>query len=825
MKTQFLLSLMIFPVLLFSQGNWGGGGNKGPKIVGNISGTLLDETNKAPVEYATIALSKKDSDKIINSAMTDDKGDFKMTDVKPGEYKITASFIGYSDLVVQEVVTTLKKPDFKVGDIMIKQDNVVLDEVEVTSKRALIENKIDKIVYNAEDDNTNAGGSAEDVMRKVPMVSVDLEGNVSLRGSRNIRVLINGKPSTMFATNVADAMKMIPSDEIKNVEVITNPSAKYDGEGTAGIINIITKKKKIDGFSGTLRSSIGTRQNNLNLSLNLNKGRFGFNAGGYTYFSWPQDAEFEFLRENFLPGGQKTIYAQSGITNTQRIGGQGRFGAFYDFNAYTSLNTSFSLRGFTNSSEGITNSSFTDESGTIPNFAFDRFNDQNSLFGGYNWATDLTRKFENPDQELTFAVQLDGNTNDRDNITRQTTEAGILAFDENTINDGDNLEITLQVDYTHPFSKKVKLEIGAKTVLRDIDSQYDYDLLDPDLNVYNRDLERSNLFGYDQDVYAGYASFNFTLNDKTSIIAGARYEATEIAGEFERDFDPFSNSYNNFLPNVILSRKLGNFSTIKFAYSQRIQRPSLFYINPYVADQDRLNISFGNPELDPELSNLYELSYNTFVKGISINASVYYRNTDDAIESLLRVEDGISKTSFANLGTRNTVGVNLFTSFSPIKIWTIRAGINVWNFDIQSDNPEFAGLERNGFMYNGNVFSSLTLPKDWSIDMFTFFNSPRETAQGRNPAFSMLGMGIKKLIWKKKGSIGINIIEPFVRVKNFESELSGPDFYQYSNFGLPFQSFGINFSYSFGKLDFSQRKSKIKNNDMKEGGDAQNQGF
>ena len=192
---------------------------------------------------------------------------------------------------------------------------------------------------------------------------------------------------------------------------------------------------------------------------------------------------------------------------------------------------------------------------------------------------------------------------------------------------------------------------------------------------------------------------------------------------------------------------------------------------------------------------------------------------------MLTVYNGISRTSFANLGTRNTVGVNLFTSFSPIKIWTIRAGINVWNFDIQSNNPDFAGLERNGFMYNGNVFSSLTLPKEWSIDMFTFFNSPRETAQGRNPAFSMLGMGIKKLIWKKKGSIGINIIEPFVRVKNFESELSGPDFYQRSNFGLPFQSFGINFSYSFGKLDFSQRKSKIRNNDMKEGGDAQNQGF
>ena len=825
MKTRFLLSLIFLPVFLMAQGNWGGGGNKGPKIVGNISGTLIDKNNNSAVEYATIALSKKDSDKIINSAMTNEKGLFKMTDIKPGEYTLTASFIGYTDLVVNEIVTTLKKPDFKVGKIMIAQDNVVLDEVEVTTKRALIENKVDKIVYNAEDDATNAGGSAEDVMRKVPMVSVDLEGNVSLRGSRNIRVLINGKPSTMFATNVADAMKMIPSDEIKNVEVITTPSAKYDGEGTAGIINIITKKKKIDGFSGTTRASIGTRQNNVSLSLNLNKGRFGFNMGGFTYLSWPQDAEVEFVRENFLSNGQKTVYDQSGITNSSRIGGQGRFGAFYDFNAYTSLNTSFSLRGFTNQSEGTMNATFLDESGTIPNFGFDRFNDQNALFGGYNWATDLTRKFENPDQELTFAVQLDGNANDRSNITRQTTEAGILAFDENTINDGDNLELTIQGDYVHPFSKKVKLEIGLKTVLRNIDSKYDYELFDQDLNSYYRDLERSNLFKYDQNVYSGYASLNLKLDDKTSIIAGGRYEATDIEGSFERDFSSFNNSYNNFLPNIIISRKIKNFSTIKLAYSQRIQRPSLFYINPYVADQDRLNVSFGNPELNPELSNLYEISYNTFVKGVSINASVYYRNTTDAIESLLSVENGISQTTFSNLGTRNTVGLNLFTSFSPIKIWTIRAGVNVWNFDIKSNNPDFAGLERNGFMYNGNVFSSFALPKDWSIDAFTFFNSPRQTAQGKNPAFSMFSIGIKKLIWKKKGSIGFNIVEPFVPIKDFESELRGPDFYQYSNFGLPFQSFGINFSYSFGKLDFSQRKSKIKNDDMKQGGDAQNQGF
>nr|HQU55769.1 carboxypeptidase regulatory-like domain-containing protein [Saprospiraceae bacterium] len=246
-----------------------GGRTQGPTITGKISGVLQDSTAQTMVEFATVSVLKAGSDKVVNGTVSEDGGVFKVIELALGKYDVQLSFIGYTTKTIKNIELTPDKPDVDLGTILMSSDQLMLDEVEVVGQAAIVENKVDRIVYNADKDPSTAGGDATDVLRKVPLLSVDMDGNVSLRGSSNLQILINGKPSGMFSSNVGDALRMIPSDQIKNVEVITTPGAKYDAEGTGGIINIITKKKTIDGFSGSLNGSLGNIQNNGGLNFNF----------------------------------------------------------------------------------------------------------------------------------------------------------------------------------------------------------------------------------------------------------------------------------------------------------------------------------------------------------------------------------------------------------------------------------------------------------------------------------------------------------------------------------------------------------------------------
>ena len=814
--------------LLFIAGNLHaqfvpGGRSSGPSIKGKITGSIIDSLTKSPVEFATIALRKSGTDKDINGTITEADGNFKIPELTLGKYDITISFIGYSTKTVSEIELTPSKPDADIGTINLSVDNVILDEVEVVGQAALVENKVDRIVYNAENDNTNRGGDATDVLQKVPLLSVDMDGNVSLRGSQNIQILVNGKPSGMFSTNVGDALKMFPADQIKSVEVITTPSAKYDAEGTGGIVNIITKKKNIDGFSGSVTTSVGNRQNNGNVSINLARGRFGLNGGGGFFYSVPQDAPTSFYREDFV-GDQVRRLEQTGITENSRLGFRGQAGAFYDINAFNSINTNINFRGFTFDRIGFNDAVYTDPTINLIQM-YTRNNEGITGRNGFDWNVDYTKKFETKDQELVFAFQLSGDNSDNNSLN--TTESMIteLLLDERTINDGKNREYTFQIDYTHPFSEKVKLEIGAKSVIRRITSDSRYLVFNFDANEYLNDATRSNLFNYDQDVYAGYTSFTLDLGKSYSLVAGARYEATSIFGEFDGGNNPFENAYDNLVPSIILSKKFKNFSTLKFSFVQRIQRPSLQFINPFVDISDNRNISFGNPSLAPERSNQFDIGYTTFVKGSVINTSVYYRNTSDAIERFLSVdEQGISQTTFRNLGVQENYGANIFTSLPITKKWTIRGSFDINYFTIESTIPEI-DISNDGIQYRIFGNTSLNLDKGYKIDAFGFFNAPRPSLQGTFPAFSIMGFGISKEIFKERGSIGIRLVEPFSKYKDFKTDLEGPTFVQESVFSIPFRSVGINFNYRFGKLDFraSNRRSKIQNDDLKEGGDMNGQ--
>lgn len=812
--------------LLFAQRPYPGQGGRpqaGPSVTGKITGTLLDSVSESGMAYASVALLGGRENKVLNGTLTDESGRFKLADIKTGAYTLRFTSLGYKAFEIS-VKTTPEKPDFDAGDIFISPTAVQLDAVEITGQASVIENKIDKIVYNADKDVTSVGGDAADVLRKVPLLSVDLEGNVSLRGSQNIRILVNGKPSGMFANNIADALKMIPAEEIKKVEVITTPTAKYDGEGSGGIINLITKKKQLEGISGSFNGAVGNLNNNGSLSLNAGIGRLSLTSNFSVRHSWPRESRSTLFRENFRDGVVINTLDQSGSGESFFNSLRGNAGAYYNFNAYNSLSSNFNIRGFNRGGDDITNVEFLDLDGMqTQNYVLNR--DDESLRSGYDWTTDYIRTFKKKGQEFSVGVQVNGDISKQDIDLTPTGDFPSDFRQEITENDGDNLEITAQVDYVHPIKKGVKLETGLKAIIRDIDSDYKYDTLFRAENRYIRDMTRSNVFDYDQDVYSAYASFSLDFGKKYSAIVGARYEHTSIAGNFNQGNGKFSSEYDNILPSIIISRKLKGFSNIKLSFNQRIQRPSLFFLNPFRNEADRRNVTVGNPELEPEITDQYELGYTTIIKGATISASIYYRNTRDIIENIASIdEEGTTTTTYLNAGENDSWGTNVFASFTIKKVWTVRGGINVFTYDASGViNGDL--VSRQAILWSGNLNTTLLLKKGFSLEAFGFLRSPRQTLQGSQVSFSIFSIGARKELFKKKGSIGIRVIEPWSKFKSFDGDFEQEGaFRQVTTRDILFRSYALSFSYRFGKLKSRapRKRSKIRNDDAKSGGDNNN---
>src|SRR5688572_26458804 len=338
-----ILIFFILPCLTNAQRPGNPGGDQ-PRITGSVSGRLIDTITRAPIEYAAVGLIDALTDKVVNGMITDEKGEFRISELRPGEYNLQISFMGYAARVIPGIRITLSKPDYAAGIIELTPESKLLEEIRISGEAALIESRPDKIIYNAERDITSAGGDASDVLRKVPLLTIDFDGNVSLRGSENVRILINGRPSGIFNASVADALKMMPADQIKSVEVITSPSAKYDGEGTAGIINIITKKKTIEGLAGSVELTGGTRSNRGNVNMNYGKGRLGLNASGGGHYSWPAEGTTTFRREEF-GNATPSLLTQDGFNTSSRLGYRFNAGAEYNINGFSTLTSSLSLRG------------------------------------------------------------------------------------------------------------------------------------------------------------------------------------------------------------------------------------------------------------------------------------------------------------------------------------------------------------------------------------------------------------------------------------------------------------------------------------------------
>lgn len=815
----FLL-LFVFPAAAQMPSFSGGGQSK--IYDGKISGRVLDASTGKPVEFATIALFELGSVKPLDGTVTDEKGQFRLKNIRKGMYSVGITFLGYSEYRKDSIEITDRKFSIDLEDIRLDPRATTLKEATVTGEKQLIENQIDKLVYNADKDITNKGGNAGDVLRKVPMVQVDLDGNIMLQGTQNVKVLINNKPSSLTAGSVADAMKMIPADEISKVEVITSPGAKYDAEGTGGIINIITKKSNIKGWSGMINAGAGTRSSNLFGNASFRKDRFGtaLSFGGFGYTG-----------KGDLTTTRTTVYStllQSGSNKNSGFGPFGQLTLDYDINSKTNLSASGKLRNFTFKSDGLTGNRISFDGIRF----FDLYsNDYNTKTGGmsYDANIDLKRTFHRKDQELTFSTQLTNSHRDTDYNISSLDSLMTENYRETSLNNSRNRELTFQADYVHPLTKKLILETGAKSIFRTVYSDYDYKVFDFPSDAYFTDAVRSNTFDYLQDVYAGYGQLSATVK-KFGIKTGVRYEHTRVHGSYSQgSASAFSNDYDNWVPSATVSYTQQSKYTLKLSYTQRIQRPGFTYLNPYVNQSDSLNISYGNPLLGPEKSHAFELGWNWFRNFGSINTTVYHRFTNNAIEGIRFVDtNDVYVSTYGNIGENYSTGMSIGINVMwQMKIF-LGSNFNMYYYKVKTENFS-QHMMNDGINYNISFYGSYKFTKRWGVQAFGNFNGPRYSVQGKSTSFFYYNLSARWELKNEKGGIGLgldNFASPYM---NFRNEYKGEGFTYVNNNKVTFFGVRISFDYRFGKMDFSgnqKKKRGIRNDDLKDnGGDGMDGGM
>ena len=812
-------------------------GSMAPKGTNKISGTVQDAANQQPVSFATVTLNDPGSGKALDGALADDKGKFTISNIGNGTYQVVITFIGYQTRTLNDV--RVNSSDVNLGEIKINTSTQTLKEVTIEAQRAMIEEKVDRTVYNAENDQTNRGGDATDVLRKVPMLSVDLDGNVSMRGSQNIKVLINNKPSTIAASSVADALKQIPADMIKSVEVITSPSARYDAEGSAGIINIVTKKNNLSGFSLNVDGSAGLRSSNLGLRGSYRKGKMGFSLGGFGRAQYNVKGDFNNQQTSIFTNTAGAVIRnfteQNSSTRNRNVFGRYTLGWDYDINKNNFLTASvmFGVRNGRQFQDFLSTQSYRN------NLLYsDILEDSETKDNSNNVDVSLnyTHTFAKPQQELNILTLFS-----RNNRTNDFVRDSLNLEDNNEIlrrlrndNTSFNQESTIQLDYQNPIGKMQLVEFGGKLISRKVTSDYSSFRGTPPFGsndfVELLDQRFSNVFDYDQNISGAYSSYTVTTPKNYSLKAGARYEYTTIDARFksgtngERDIP----SYGSLVPSVNLSKKLKSGNTVKVAYNRRIQRPSLEYLNPNVQSANARNITVGNPDLRPEFTNNFELGYNTYIKSTFLTFSTFFRNTNKSIQSVrepVRPGSDTLRTTFANIGQEDAYGFGVFGNVNISNKLSLNGGTDVYYamLDNNISDPDLAASNQ-GWVVSLRAMGSYNFAKDWGLQLFSFYRGRQVQLQGYQGGFGIYSLSIKKDLKDKRGSIGIGAENFFTRSIKMNRESESPTFYQRSTNTMYNTSVKVNFSYRIGKMSMDdqprRRRKSVTNDDLKEGGEG-----
>ena len=816
-KLRHVLSLLILSLTLAGFSVIDLNAATAPRIY-QIKGMVADSVSGKGLPYATISVQSGQKG-VIKRLATDASGNFSFTLDTIGNYGIIFQSIGY---VTTKKDITLNGQSQKIdfGTVKINPGVEKIGEVSVVAQKPLVRTEVDKVIYSTEADPESKTSTALEMLRKVPLVSVDGEDNIQLKGTSNFKILLNGKSSSMLSQNPKDVLRSLPASTIKDIEVITNPSSKYEAEGTGGIINIITTKKQIDGFMGRVSAGVDSRGGwNSGIYATSKIKKFGFSLNlNHNEFRQPRSESFT-SRENFLSTTNRFTETE-GHNKYHGRANMAMGEASYEIDSLNLISLSF--WGYAGNYEG-NGSSLSEDFDTGKNLTrkFMNLTMMDMGFGSLSGNIDYQRTFKKPDKTFTVSYKLDRSPRSSDNENAVDGLLNYQSYRQRSTNDASGTEHTFQVDYYDPLTKMHQIEAGTKYILRQNVSNSDVLRYDYITNQWNRDASRINDLDYDQHIFGFYAGYVLKLK-KFSAKSGLRAEGTINDGMFKSVKDTaFTNRMFNLIPYITLSQNLDKGQNVKLSYTQRLSRPGIWYLNPFVNDLDPLNISYGNPELDAEVSHTFDFSYGKFTPKYNVNLSLNSAFTNNTIEQISTMQaSGVRVTTYENIGKNQRYGGYLYGMLRIKQKLTINTNIGTTYTILESNDGR--GLKNEGFNYNGSLNVRYIAWKNGTLSAFGGVFSPRIMLQGQSSAYYYNNFSVSQELFKKKLTASLSISDPFRERAKYAMTYDDTSFHQeVTNYNYNRQ-LRFNISYRFGQMKGEIKKAKrgIKNEDVKSGGDS-----
>ncbi|WP_337251687.1 TonB-dependent receptor domain-containing protein [Maribacter halichondriae] len=763
MKKLLPIALILFSFLTNAQRPEG---NR-PDLI-KISGTVLDNETNQPLEYATLVLQSVRNPERVTGGITDANGKFEV-ETAPGRYNVSIEYISFLpfSLAEQQYLTSTD-----LGTIKLKLDVEQLAEVEVVGEKTSVEVRLDKKIYNIGKDLTNSGATISDALDNIPSVTVDVDGAIALRGNGNVRILINGRPSALAGFGSTDALRQLPADAIEKVEVITSPSARYDAEGTAGILNIVLKKEKTRGFNGTINTTVGYPDAlSITPNLNLRTDKFNvFTTIGYRYRKGPGNALFD---NTYFNGAFDRIIEERDIDRSNS-GFNANLGIEYFLTETSSLTAS--AFGRLNDGEDVTENNTTRfiaadiDSRTLRREV--EVEDEQS----YQLSLNYNNDFNTEGHKLTadFQYSYDEEIKPTTIIENNTFPNNEAVASENINEIEEQNEVLFQVDYVLPMGE-AQFEAGYRGNFEESDTDFALEELNLATDQFEPNLGLTNRFVFNQNVNALYSQYGNKFGD-FSFLLGLRLENTQLKGKVtgidvaslqeilgtEIDLD-FDKNYLGLFPTINVTYELAENENLTLGYNRRINRPRGFFINPFPSRSSRTNVFQGNPDLDPAFANAYDLGYLKRWKKLTLTSSVYYQKETNSFERIQEetgelTSDGIAiiRSLPINLSTNERIGAEMGVLYNPFKWWRINGSFNFFQFNSEGlfNGVDFGAKNTSWF---SRFSSKVTLPGkiDWQTN--AFYRGPTQNAQTRNEGIFSLNLAFSKDILKDKGTIAFNV--------------------------------------------------------------------
>ena len=813
-KLQYLLSAL---VLLLSITVFGQERPERTKIA--ITGKIIEKTSKLPLEYATITLKNNKNPKLIFGGITDNKGDYSI-DVVPGIYDVTLEFISFKPTTISQKQLTQAT---NLGTTALEEDATQLNEVVVRAEKSTVEIKLDKKVYNVGQDMMVKGGTASDVLDNVPSVTVDAEGNVALRGNDNVKVLIDGRPSN--AISIADALKSIPADALDKVEVITNPSARYDAEGGGGIINIVLRKGKNIGLNGTVIANAGDPETyGLTGTVNYKTKEFNlFTTQGYNYRNNPGNA---FTDSRYLNSDNSTRDFMNETRENERLSKSynANIGVDWFLNESTTWTNIFNYRRSNGDNRDNVFQNYYDVNYDYT-YTRNRINEEDSKSKNVEFNTNLTKNFKKEGHKLTIDGSFSSNADKNlAQITDTSTANSTIGIDE-TVNNQTQSRNTIQADYVLPLRKGSQFELGYRGNFLVNTTDYAVDRNGVPFPNFTNTLE------YKENVNSLYTQYGFKIK-KFSTLLGLRWEDSDIDVNQLATNDFTNKKYNNFFPSAIFNYEIDDRSTASLSYSRRIQRPRGRQLNPFNNLSSNVNIFIGNPDLDPAFTDAIDLGYLKRWNKLTFNTSLYVNKTTDVFQQVRRetgtFENGVPViiSSPINLATEYRSGFEFTLNYSPYKWWKLNSNFNF--FYIQTDgnyiytdftgNPVVQDFDYKTTSWFTRLTSKISLPYkiDWQTNMT--YNGEQKNNQGSTLGNFSMNLALSKDVFKDKGTVAFNVSDVFnSRKRIMDTYLSGI-VNSHSEMQWRQRQVNLSFTYRFN-VQKNERDKRPKGNQQEDNGD------